>query len=33
MLTPEKQLEIIKRGTFEIIREKELFLKLAKSAK
>ncbi len=33
MLTPEKQLEIIKRGTFEIIQEKELFLKLVKSIK
>jgi tyrosyl-tRNA synthetase len=33
MLTPEKQLEIIKRGTFEIIQEKELFLKLVKSTK
>jgi len=33
MLTPEKQLEIIKRGTFEIIQERELLLKLVKSAK
>jgi tyrosyl-tRNA synthetase len=33
MLTPEKQLEIIKRGAFEIIQEKELLLKLEKSAK
>lgn len=33
MLTPERQLEIIKRGTVEIIQEKELLHKLEKSAK
>ncbi len=33
MLTPEKQLEIIKRGTVEIIQEKELLHKIEKSAK
>ena len=33
MLTPHKQLEIIKRGTVEIIQEKELLLKLEKSSK
>jgi len=33
MLAPDKQLEIIKRGTFEIIQEKELLQKLAKSVK
>ncbi len=33
MLAPEKQLEIIKRGTVEIIPEKELLLKLEKSYK
>jgi tyrosyl-tRNA synthetase len=31
MLSPNKQLEIIKRGTVEIIQEKELLLKLEKS--
>lgn len=33
MLTPEKQLEIIKRGTTEILLEKELLEKLTKSHK
>ena len=33
MLTPHKQLEIIKRGTVEIIQEKELLLKLEKASK
>ncbi len=33
MLTPEKQLEIIKRGAVEIISEKELLQKLEKSQK
>jgi tyrosyl-tRNA synthetase len=33
MLTPDKQLEIIKRGTVEIIQEKELLQKLEKSLK
>ncbi|HMK57333.1 MAG TPA: tyrosine--tRNA ligase [Dissulfurispiraceae bacterium] len=33
MLAPDKQLEIIKRGTVEIIQEKELLQKLAKSVK
>ncbi|NTU41660.1 MAG: tyrosine--tRNA ligase [Nitrospirales bacterium] len=33
MLTPEKQLEIIKRGAVEIIHEKELLQKLEKAAK
>jgi len=33
MLSPEKQLEIIRRGTVEIIQEKELLAKLEKSAK
>ncbi|MGO9378292.1 MAG: tyrosine--tRNA ligase [Dissulfurispiraceae bacterium] len=32
MLTPQKQLETIKRGTVEIIQEKELLQKLEKSA-
>ena len=32
MLTPEKQLEIIKRGAVEVISEKELLAKLEKSA-
>jgi tyrosyl-tRNA synthetase len=31
MLAPDKQLEIIKRGTFQIIQEKELLQKLEKS--
>lgn len=33
MLTPDKQIEIIKRGTVEIILEKELFRKLDRSYK
>ena len=33
MLSPDKQLETIKRGTVEIIQEKELLLKLEKSCK
>lgn len=33
MLTPDKQIEIIKRGTVEIILEKELFQKLDRSYK
>jgi tyrosyl-tRNA synthetase len=33
MLTPDKQLEIIKRGTVEIIQEKEMLLKLENSYK
>ncbi|MDP3259418.1 MAG: tyrosine--tRNA ligase, partial [Thermodesulfovibrionales bacterium] len=33
MITPEKQLEIIKRGAVEVISEKELLAKLEKSAK
>ncbi|MDP1758998.1 MAG: tyrosine--tRNA ligase, partial [Thermodesulfovibrionales bacterium] len=33
MITPEKQLEIIKRGAVEVISEKELLAKLGKSAK
>lgn len=33
MITPEKQLEIIKRGAVEVISEKELLAKLQKSAK
>jgi len=33
MITPEKQLEIIKRGTVEVISEKELLAKLEKSNK
>lgn len=33
MLTPDKQIEIIKRGTVEIILEKELFQKLIRSYK
>ena len=33
MLSPDKQLETIKRGTVEIIQEKELLLKLEKSFK
>ncbi|MFA5353418.1 MAG: tyrosine--tRNA ligase [Thermodesulfovibrionales bacterium] len=33
MLTPEKQLEIIRRGAVEIIHEKELLQKLEKAAK
>ncbi len=33
MLSPDKQLETIKRGTVEIIQEKELLLKLEKSVK
>ncbi len=33
MLTPEKQLEIIRRGAVEIIQEKELLSKLEKAAK
>lgn len=33
MLNPEKQLEIIKRGAFEIVPEKELFAKLERSYK
>ncbi|MDP2277733.1 MAG: tyrosine--tRNA ligase, partial [Nitrospirota bacterium] len=32
-MTPEKQLEIIKRGAVEVISEKELLAKLEKSAK
>ena len=33
MHSPEKQLEIIKRGTIEIIQERELLQKLEKSSK
>jgi tyrosyl-tRNA synthetase len=33
MLAPDKQLEIIRRGSVEIIQEKELLLKLEKAAK
>lgn len=33
MITPEKQLEIIKRGTVEVISEKELLAKFEKSVK
>jgi tyrosyl-tRNA synthetase len=33
MLSPDKQLETIKRGTVEIIQEKDLLLKLEKSFK
>jgi tyrosyl-tRNA synthetase len=33
MLTPQKQLEIIRRGVVEIIQEKELLLKLEKASK
>jgi tyrosyl-tRNA synthetase len=33
MLSPDKQLEIIKRGTIDIIQEKELLLKLEKSCR
>lgn len=32
MLNPEEQLEIIKRGAFEISRKKKLYLKLANRA-
>jgi len=32
MHSPEKQLEIIKRGTIEIIQERELLQKLEKSS-